>query len=64
MCLYGFHLLNYSTFGCTFKIFEKLQPISLYWFAAQQQTSTSRQQKFDLFYPTFNPEFNELSLTF
>ena len=29
-----------------------------------QQTSTSRRQKFDLFYPKFSPEFNELSLTF
>ena len=38
-----------------------MQPISRYWFATQQQTSTSRQQKFDLFYPKFSSEFNELS---
>ena len=32
---------------CTaFKIFEKTQAILLYWFAAQQQTSTTRRQKF------------------
>ena len=47
-----------------FKIFEKTQPISLYWFAAQQQTSTSRRQKFDLFYSKLVSEFNELSLKF
>ena len=47
-----------------FKIFEKIQPISRYWFAAQQQTSTCRRQKFALFYPEFTPEFNELSLMF
>ena len=36
----------------------------LYWFAAQQQTSTSRPQKLDLFYPKFSAEFNKLSLKF
>ena len=36
----------------------------LYWFAAQQQTSRSRRQKFDLFYLKFSAEFNELSLKF
>ena len=46
------------------KIFEKTQPISLYWFAAQQQMSTSTRQKFDFSYPKFSPEFNELSPTF
>ena len=30
--------------------FEKTQEISLYWFAAQQQISTLRLQKFDWFY--------------
>ena len=47
-----------------FKIFEKMQAISLYWFATQQQTSTFRQQKCGLFYLKFNAEFNELSLKF
>ena len=47
-----------------FKSFEKWQPIFLHWFVAQQQTSTSRRQKFDLFYTEFSPEFNELSLMF
>ena len=36
----------------------------LYWFAAQQQTSTSRPQKFDLFYPKFSPDLNEVSRAF
>ena len=47
-----------------FKIFEKTQGISLYWFAAQQQTSTYRRQKFDLFYQEFSAEFNKFSLKF
>ena len=34
----------------------------LYWFAAQQQTSTSGRPKFDFFYPKVSAEFNELSL--
>ena len=34
------------------------------WFALQQQFSTSRRQKFDLFYPKLSVEFNELSLKF
>ena len=42
----------------SFKIFEKMQAISLYWFAAQQQTSTLRRQKIGLFYAKFNAEFN------
>ena len=46
----------------TVKIFEKMQVVSLYWFAAQQQTSTSRRQKFDLFDLKFSTEFSELSL--
>ena len=45
-----------------FKFFEKTQPIQLYWFAAQQQTSTYRLKKSDLFYPRFSSEFNELRL--
>ena len=36
--------------------------ISLYWIAMQQQTSTFRQQTFDLFYPEFSAELNDLSL--
>ena len=38
----------------------KKQATSLYWFAAQQQTSTSTQQKVGLFYS----KFNEFSLKF
>ena len=41
-----------------------MQAILLYWFAAQQQTSTLRRQKIGLFYLKFNAEFNELSLFF
>ena len=48
-----------------FKNFEKLQPILMYWFATQEQTSTSRRQKGDLFYPKFSREFNcTFSFTF
>ena len=57
-------LISLSLRACTVKIFEKTQSFSLYWFAAQQQTSTCRRQKFDLSYPEFSPEFNERSLTF
>ena len=39
-----------------------MKVISLYWFAAQQQTSTLTQQKLTLFYPKFSVEFNEFSL--
>ena len=45
-----------------FKIFEKMKVISLYWFAAQQQTRTIRRQKIGLFYLKFNAEFNEATL--
>ena len=45
-------------------VFEKTQVVSLYWFAAQHQTSTSRRQKFDLLDLKFSTEFNELSLKF
>ena len=41
-----------------------MQAILQYWFAAQQQASTFRRQKFDLFYLKFSAEFNELSLSF
>ena len=46
------------------KIFEKMQAISLDWFAAQQQTSTLTQKKFGFFYAKFGSEFNEISLFF
>ena len=46
-----------------FKIFERTQAISLYWFAVQQ-TSTFRRQTFGLFFLKFSAEFNELSLKF
>ena len=41
-----------------------MQPILLYWFAAQQQTSTLKLQKFGLFYVKFIAEFNELNVFF
>ena len=47
-----------------FKNFEKMQATSLYWFAAQQQTSTFRRPEFSLFYLTFSAEFNGLSFKF
>ena len=47
-----------------FKIFEKMRAILLYWFAAQQQTSTLTWQKFGFFYAKFSAEFNEISLFF
>ena len=50
--------------GQFFKTIEKTQAISLYRFAEQQQTSTSRRQKFHLPNPKFSAEFNELSLKF
>ena len=45
-----------------FKAFEKKQVILLYWLAVQQQTSTFRWQKCDLFCLEFKAELNELSL--
>ena len=39
-----------------------MKVIPLYWFAAQQQTSTFRRQKSGLFYQKFGVEINELSL--
>ena len=41
-----------------------MQAISLYWFAAQLQTSTLAQQKLGSFYAKFSAEFNEISLFF
>ena len=39
-----------------------MQAISLYLFAAQQQTSTLRRQKIGLFDVKYSADFNELSL--
>ena len=50
-----------STAGTVFMIF---QAILLYWFAVQDQTSISRQQKFNLFNLKFSPTYNEPNLTF
>ena len=36
----------------------------MYWFSAQQQTSTFKRQIFGLFYLQFSAEFNELSLKY
>ena len=47
-----------------FKNFEKMHALSLYWLAAQQQTSTFRRQKFDFLHSKFSAEFTELSLRF
>ena len=41
-----------------------MQAISLYWFAAQQQTSALRRQKIGLLYVKLSAEFNEPSLYF
>ena len=46
------------------KIFEKIKAILLYWFAAQQQTSTLTRQKKIFFYSKFSAEFSEISLFF
>ena len=37
-----------------------MQAVSLYWFAAQQQTSTLRQQNNGLFDAKFSADFNKL----
>ena len=47
-----------------FKNFEKTQPNSLYWFAAEQQTSASRLQNVDFPYVELSHGFKELSLPF
>ena len=41
-----------------------MEAILLYWFAAQQQTSTLTRQKFGFLYTKVNAEFNEISLFF
>ena len=47
-----------------FEVFGKAQPVFLYWFTAQEQTSISRWKKSDFSYPKFSSEFNELSIKF
>ena len=47
-----------------FRIFEKMQVISLYWFAAQQQTITFRRQNTWHFCLQFRADFNERSPNF
>ena len=39
-----------------------MPPISLYWFAAQQQTSALRPEKYGCFYVKFSAEFNRFGL--
>ena len=46
-----------------FTVLKKLKS-SLYWFAAQQQTSTFRRQKSRSIYSKFSVEENELTLSF
>ena len=41
-----------------------MPPISLYWFAAQKQTSTLRPRKYDCFYVKFSAESNGFGLFF
>ena len=41
-----------------------MQAILLYWFAAQQQTSTITPQIFGFFYEKFSAEFTEISIFF
>ena len=41
-----------------------MPPISLYWFAAQQQTTTLRPENCRYFYEKFCPESNGLGLFF
>ena len=47
-----------------FEISKKMTVISLYWFAAQQQTSTCRLQKSSSIYPKFSVEESELTPSF
>ena len=43
---------------------QKMPVISLYWFAAQQQTSTLRRQKYRSIYSKFSVELSELTPRF
>ena len=55
--------IMHKTNICSFiKIYEETQTLWLYWFAAQQQTSRSRRQRFSLFYQKLSVKFNQLSL--
>ena len=45
-----------------FKVFEKILVTLLQWFAAQQQISAFREQKYTLFHAKFNAQFNASSL--
>ena len=47
-----------------FSKFGKKQAVSLYWFVAQQQTSTCSQQNNGLFDAKFSVDFNEIRLSF
>ena len=47
-----------------FNNIEKMQAVSLYWFAAQQETRTLRRQKIRLFDAKTSADFNEFSLLF
>ena len=44
--------------------FENMQAILLHWSAVQNEITTSRLQKFGLFYRKFTAEFTECSFTF
>ena len=46
------------------KTFEKMQATSLYWFAAQQQTSSFKRQESGFFYASFSSELNEIIMFF
>ena len=53
-----------TVFFFCFLVLEKIQAISLYWFAWQQQTNQMRLQESGLFYAKFSAQFNDLSLDF
>ena len=46
-----------------FKVCEKIQTISQYWFAVLEQTVTIRRQNFDVFYLKFSPNLINLVLS-
>ena len=51
-------LLTFST-AVFLKTFEEIQLLLLYWFSAQQHTSSFRHQKLDPFYSKFRAELND-----
>ena len=57
---------NILTLKCAlrFEISKKMPIISLYWFAAQQQTSTYNRQKSRTNYSKFSVEWSELTPSF